>query len=269
MTGFDLTAYLDHLGLDRVPITAQGLRELQVAQLRAIPFEAIDPYLGCLPALDVATICDKVLHRGRGGYCFELNALLYSALMALGFDARQRLARVRKGAPEGGPRSHLMIEVTLPEGGFLADAGYGGPGALIPLRLDSAEEQVAPNGSYRLWHDERTGERVVDKRTGAGWFSLYGFDNAHVGKADIEAANFICAHWDTMPFSGHLMLAGFDGDTRIGVFDRAVTREGPAGAKKSMIADFEALSRLLTEELHLRLDAPTLRRIWNRLAQQA
>lgn len=269
MTGFDLTAYLDRLGLDRVPVTARGLRDLQMAQLRAIPFEAIDPYLGRLPALDMATICDKILHRGRGGYCFELNALLFAALKELGFDARQRLGRVRKGAPEGGPRAHLMMEVTLPEGVFLADAGYGGPGALIPLRMDTDAEQVAPNGSYRLWRDHRTGERVLDKRTEAGWFPLYGFDDAHVGAADIEAANFICAHWEAMPFSNHLMLAGFDGDTRIGVFDRAVTREGPEGAAKSMIADLEALSRLLTEELHLRLDAPTLRRIWNRLVQPA
>lgn len=268
MTGFDLTAYLDRLGLESVPVTAQGLRDLQVAQLRAIPFEAIDPYLGHLPDLDMAAICDKILRRGRGGYCFELNALLHTALGALGFDTRRRLARVRKGAPEGGPRSHLMMEVTLPEGSFLVDAGYGGPGALIPLRLDTGAEQLAPNGTYRLWHDDRTGERVLDKRTEAGWFPLYGFDDAHVGAADIGAANFICAHWEAMPFSNHLMLAGFDGATRIGVFDRAVTREGAEGVEKTTLTDPDTLSRLTTD-LGLRLDAPTLRRVWSRLTREA
>ena len=268
MTGFDLTAYLDRLGLDPVPVTAQGLRDLQRAQLRALPFEAIDPYLGRLPDLDMAAIRDKILHRGRGGYCFELNTLLHAALSALGFDSRQRLARVRKGAPEGGPRSHLMMEVTLPEGVFLVDAGYGGPGALTPLRLDTGAEQPAPNGTYRLWHDDKTGERVLDKQTEAGWFPLYGFDAAHVGAADIGAANFICAHWEAMPFPNHLMLAGFDGETRIGVFDRAVTREGANGIEKTTLDSPEALTRL-THELGLRLDTPTLHRIWARLTREA
>ncbi|TDK42299.1 arylamine N-acetyltransferase family protein [Antarcticimicrobium luteum] len=265
MTGFDLTAYLDRLGLNPVPVTARGLRDLQSAQLRALPFEDIDPFLGRLPGLDMTAIFDKIVIRGRGGYCFELNALLGAALKALGFAPRLCLARVRKGAAEGGPRSHLALQVQLPEGIFLADAGYGGPGALIPLRLDTDTEQVAPNGTYRLWHDERTGERVVDKHTKAGWFPLYGFDDAHVGAADIEAANYLCATWAGMPFRDNLMLAGFDGDTRIGVFNRAVTREGPEGTSKSEIADFDGLAQLITGDLGLRMDDATLRQVWSRL----
>jgi len=267
MTGFSLTAYLDRLGLDPVPVTADGLRDLQVAQLRALPFESIDPYLGRIPAVETNALFDKIVHGGRGGYCFELNALLHAALEALGFDTRRRLARVRKGGPEGGPRSHLMMQVHLPEGVFLADAGYGGPGALVPLRLDTAEEQAAPNGSYRLWHDARSGEQVVDKRTAEGWFPLYGFDQAYVGAADIGAANYVCATWEVMPFRQNLMLAGFDRDTRIGVFNRAVSREGPEGVEKSEIEDFQGLARLVIEELGLRVDAATLRQVWDRLEQ--
>lgn len=265
MSQFDLTAYLDRIGIDPVPVTLQGLRDLQRAQLRAIPFESIDAYLGHVPALDMAVIFDKIVTGGRGGYCFELNALLGAALAALGFSPRRSLARVRKGAPEGGPRSHLMMQVQLDEGLFLADAGYGGPGSLEPLRLDTDTEQTAPNGTYRIWRDAASGERVIDKRTPAGWFPLFGFDDAHVGDMDIAAANHLCATWDAMPFPTHLMLAGFDGDTRIGVFDRAVTHEGPAGEEKSEIADFQGLERLVTEELGLTVDDGTLRQVWAKL----
>jgi len=265
MSDFDLTAYLDRIGIAPVPVTLQGLQELQRAQLRAIPFESFEPYLGRLPDLDMNALQAKIVRGGRGGYCFELNALLGAALEALGFSVRRSLARVRKGLPKGGPRSHLMMQVTLNEGLFLADAGYGGPGALLPLRLDAEAEQEAPNGTYRVWRDDATGETVIDKRTEQGWFPLFGFDDAHVGEMDVGAANYICTHWDAMPFPNHLMLAGFDGDTRIGAFDRAVTREGPAGVEKSEISDFREFARLVTEELALNVDDDTLRRAWQRL----
>ncbi|MGD9864760.1 MAG: arylamine N-acetyltransferase [Pseudodonghicola sp.] len=266
MTGFDLSAYLDRIGCDAVPVSPEGLRALQRAQLQAIPFESITPYLGGIPDLEMAAIMDKVIHGGRGGYCFELNALFGAALEALGFPVRRALARVRKGLPQGGPRSHLLMQVALDQGLYLADAGYGGPGSLVPLRIDREAEQQAPNGRYRVWQDEVTGERVLDKWTPEGWFSLYGFDDAHVGAMDIGGANYICANWEAMPFRNNLMLAGFDGDTRIGVFNRAVTREGPQGAEKSEIADHDALAALLTEELGLRLDTDSLARIWARLS---
>lgn len=266
MTGFDLSAYLTRIGCDPVPVTPEGLRDLQRAQLRALPFESITPYLGGTPDLDMGAIMAKVIHGGRGGYCFELNALLQAALQALGFPVRASLARVRKGLPKGGPRSHLMMQVPLDEGLYLADAGYGGPGSLVPLRIDNDDEQLAPNGRYRFWTDSATGERVLDKWTGTGWFALYGFDDAHVGEMDIGGANYICANWAAMPFPNNLMLAGFDGDTRIGVFNRAVTRETSESTEKSEITDYPALAHLLTQELGLRLDEEALRRIWDRLS---
>ncbi|MDK3016947.1 arylamine N-acetyltransferase family protein [Pseudodonghicola flavimaris] len=265
MSGFDLSAYLDRLGLTPVPVTAAGLRDLQRAQLRSLPFDSITPYLGGTPDLDLAAIMQKIVHGRRGGYCFELNALLGAALQALRFPLRRSLARVRKGASTGGPRSHLMLQVTLEDGLYLADAGYGGPGPLTPLRIDSDAPQQAPNGRYRFWDDPISGERVLDKWTGTAWFPLYGFDDAHVGDMDIAGANHICATWSAMPFAANLMLAGFDGDTRIGVFNRALTRESPEGLEKSEIADIATFAALLTGELGLRLSDEELDRLWDKL----
>lgn len=269
MTGFSLSAYLDRIGLDRVPVTPDGLLALQRAQLRAIPFESIDPYLGRTPATDMDAIFAKLVTGGRGGYCFELNALLAAAMEALGFPLRRSLARVRKGLPRGGPRSHLMMQCELDGRRYLVDAGYGGPGALVPLRIDRDDPQEAPNGLYRLWTDTATGERVLDKDTDRGWFPLYGFDDAHVGEMDIGAANYICANWREMPFPNHLMLAGFDGDTRIGVFDRAVTEGSRAGERKSQLDDRDDLAHLIRDRLHIALDDATLAHIWSRLDARA
>lgn len=267
MTGFDLSAYLDRIGLGPVPVTPEGLRDLQRAQLRALPFESIDPYLGLTPATDMAAIMDKIVTGGRGGYCFELNALLHAAMQALGFPVRQSLARVRKGLPRGGPRSHLMMQCTIGDTRWLADAGYGGPGPLVPLRLDEDAEQQAPNGRYRLWTDAATGERVLDKWTDRGWFPLYGFDDAHVGEMDIGAANYICANWHEMPFPNHLMLAGFDRDTRIGLFDRAVSFETARDTRRVTMAGPDDLTELVTGRLGIAIDAANLARVWDRLAR--
>jgi len=217
---FDLNTYLARIGLDSVPPGAAGLAALQGAQMRAIPFENIDPLLGTVPDLDSAAIWDKLVLRRRGGYCFELNGLIGEALRSLGHAPIPVLGRVRMGASRGGPRSHLAWIVTLDGAGFLVDAGFGGPGATTPLRLDTGADQVIGGSRFRVGRDPGTGERIVETATGTEWFALYGFDDATVTDADLAAANFLCATWPQSPFRDNLMLARFTPDGRVSAFNR-------------------------------------------------
>lgn len=265
MTAFDIDAYLTRIGLKDVPRTASGLRALQVAQLRAIPFESIDPYLGLIPDLSPQAIFDKTVHGGRGGYCFELNALLGAALQALGFDTIQRLGRVRRVSPLGGPRSHLVQQVTIDGARWLADTGFGGPGSLVPLQIDNDAVQDTPIGRYRVRTDNVTGEHVLEKQSQDAWTALYAFDEAFVGPWDIAGANHLCAVWDQMPFPDNLMLAGFDGDTRIGVFGRDVALQTAGQGDRRKIADKHDLMALI-DRLGLTLDPATVDRVWAKLS---
>lgn len=267
MTTFDLTGYLTRIGFARadLSVTPDALAAIQTAQLRAIPFEDIAPYLGQTPDLSANAIFDKTIHQKRGGYCFELNSLLHDALSALGFDVRRSMARVRRTSPLGGPRSHLLLQVHINGTRWLADAGFGGPSALIPLQIDTATPQPAPNGSYRLRNDPVTGEKVLDRLSADGWTALYAFDDAWVGDMDIAGANYLCANWSEMPFPNHLMLAGFDGDTRIGLFDRALSELTADGETRRDLTDVADLSQLLSR-LDLALDTNTLQKIWSKLS---
>ncbi|NDW45213.1 arylamine N-acetyltransferase [Ruegeria sp. PrR005] len=265
MTDFDLPAYLSRIRLAPVPVTAAGLHQLQQAQLRAIPFENIDPFLGRTPDLAPRALAAKLLHAGRGGYCFELNALFGAALRACGFETRRLLARVRNGRPTAGSRSHVALMVTLDGRRYLADAGFGGPGPLVPLLIDTDAAQSAPNGTYRFRTDPVTGERLLQRDTPEGPFILYGFDEAHVSEADIEAANHLCATWEKMPFRNNLLLSGFDGTTRIGAFNRMRTRDAGGGLDKQELTTPTDLTTLLTRDLGLRLDPATLTALWDRL----
>jgi N-hydroxyarylamine O-acetyltransferase len=265
MTAFDMAAYLKRIGRSAIPPTAAGLADLQRAQLSAIPFENFDAFTGKTPDLALRAVFEKTVLSGRGGYCFELNLVLGAAMGAAGFPVRRTLARVRNGASAGGPRTHLAILSQADGRRFLADAGFGGPGPLTPLALDEAGEQQAANGVYRIIDDPVSGERVVERRRDEGWFALYGFDEAHVGDMDILAANHVCATWAGAPFPNHLMLAGYRGTGRIGVFDRSVTMAGPSGEERRAFRDFEDFVEVVLERLGIAVDGRMLERVWEKM----
>src|SRR4051812_42215820 len=149
----ELTAYLDRIGY-------AGARELGLSTLQgvvaahatAIPFENIDVLLGRRIRLDTGSLVAKLVGGGRGGYCSEHNTLLLHGLRALGFQVEGFWGRVVRGRPEGDPtaRSHMLLRVSLPEGNFLADVGYGGLTLTAPLRLETGPEQQTPHGPHRL-----------------------------------------------------------------------------------------------------------------------
>jgi arylamine N-acetyltransferase len=59
---------------------------------RSIPFENLDPLMG-IPVADLSAgaLADKLVHRRRGGYCYEHNGLMGYVLEALGFEQVDRL----------------------------------------------------------------------------------------------------------------------------------------------------------------------------------
>src|SRR4051812_48628397 len=91
----DLAAYFARIGhAGRRAPTLPALSGIVAAHATAIPFENLDVLLGRGARLDSGAVVDKLVHRGRGGYCFEHNTLLLHALQALGFDVTGLAARV-------------------------------------------------------------------------------------------------------------------------------------------------------------------------------
>lgn len=263
--GFDFDAYLARVGLASVRPDEAGLRALQEAQMRAIPFENFDPLLGKVPALGLDEVFAKCVPGGRGGYCFELNSLFDAALKAAGFTTRRMLARVRLRRGPDSPRSHLVLRVELPDGAFLADAGFGGPGSLAPLLLVHDVEQQAPNGTFRLVEDPASGETVFERREVESWQQLYAFDGAHVTDGDIAAANYVSATWERAPFGTHAMLGSHSGNTSYGLFDRSLTMTGPEGEKQRELATFEDFHNVVTGPMGFGLDRASLERAWKKI----
>ena len=81
----------------------------------------------------------RLLHEGRGGYCFELNTVLGWLLQELGFSLTHHQAVV--GGV--GPTNHMVLVVDLDGEPWIADAGLG-EGFLDPLQLVPGPHDFGP-----------------------------------------------------------------------------------------------------------------------------
>jgi N-hydroxyarylamine O-acetyltransferase len=118
-------AYLKRIGIADRPTTvdADTLETLMRAHLTAVAFENIDVYNGTPVHTDPARSFDKVVTRGRGGWCFELNGSFAILLEALGFPVLRLGAAVLLGGPTT-VVDHLTLEVNLDQA-YLVDVGFG------------------------------------------------------------------------------------------------------------------------------------------------
>ena len=154
-------AYLARLGLSRPerPDPA-GLRALHAAHLERVPFENLSIHLGEPLSLEPDALAEKILGRGRGGFCYELNGMFAELLTALGYQVTRQAARVCHDGRFGPPLDHLVLGVGCPGDPvtWLADVGFGGH-SLYPLSLEYGREQADPGGVFRL---ERASHGDVD-----------------------------------------------------------------------------------------------------------
>jgi N-hydroxyarylamine O-acetyltransferase len=86
-----------------------------------------------------APIYEKIVHRRRGGWCYEMNGLFGWALATLGFDVvRMASGVMREASGDSTVGNHLVLWVSLPQGIYLADVGFG-DGSIEPIRLAPGE----------------------------------------------------------------------------------------------------------------------------------
>ena len=91
----DFGAYLRRIGLD--PADEPTWQAVHRAHATTIPFENLDSHRGIPVSLEQADLERKLVSSRRGGYCFEHNLLLASALEHMGLEVEPMLARVRRG----------------------------------------------------------------------------------------------------------------------------------------------------------------------------
>jgi len=183
----DLDAYFQRIGFGgELKPRLDTLCALHFAHATTIPFENLDIQMGLPIHLDLASLQEKLVLRRRGGYCFEHNTLFLAALKDLGFDVVPCEARVRLGAPETLPRTHMLLLLRLEGTPWLCDVGFGGEGLLHPVPMDGEAHSQYLN-AYRVIAEGPL--RVLQSRHDGGWTDLYAFHPEPRFAVDFEVAN--------------------------------------------------------------------------------
>lgn len=144
----DLQAYFNRIRYSgEVTPTLTVLNALHTAHVTAVPFENLDVQLGCYLTLSVDEAYQKIVVRGRGGWCFEQNGLFGWVLEQIGFHVTRVAALVMRD-PNNHQTTpdHLCLLVSCPEDvqiSYLVDVGFGGS-LLRPLPLSDASCRQPP-----------------------------------------------------------------------------------------------------------------------------
>jgi N-hydroxyarylamine O-acetyltransferase len=220
----DLDAYFKRIGYDGPRATTLAtLRELHRLQPQAIAFENLDPLLKRPVRLDPASLAQKLVHSGRGGYCYEQNLLFAHALRALGFTVSEHAARVLWNVPSGvqTPRVHMLLVVDLDGERYLADVGFGGNVLTAPLLLGSGDEQVTPHEPFQVVKD---GDRYqLQFKMRGEWVKLYRFDLSEQLQSDHEQGNWFVSTHPQSIFVNGLLGARAEPDRRYALADNALS----------------------------------------------
>jgi N-hydroxyarylamine O-acetyltransferase len=214
-TAIDLDAYFQRIAYsgDRTP-TLATLQAIHAQHATMIPFENLTPLLRQPVRLDIASLQNKLVHSGRGGYCFEQNLLLRAVLLALGFRVSGLAARVRWNVPDEvvTARGHMLLRVDLDTQPYLVDVGFGGLTLTAPLALIPDLEQPTPHESFRVLAD---GDGyMMQAQIGQTWKSLYRFDLQEQYLPDYEVTNWYLSNHPNSHFVTGLMVARPDVDRR-------------------------------------------------------
>ncbi|MER6916689.1 arylamine N-acetyltransferase [Streptomyces sp. NPDC000594] len=177
-------AFLRRIG-HRGPVTptADSLRALTTATLRAVPYEMLDALEGRPTSLHHPDVFAKLVHRRQGGTCLETTPLLGRFLREAGFPVRLVAAQIWRVKGGWAPRwDHLILLVEADGAEWVVDAGFFMMTALEPLPTDGAEH-THDGWTHRVATAD--GHRAVLRRTpGGDWIPVYRFAERHLETAD-------------------------------------------------------------------------------------
>jgi len=245
----DLAAYLRRIRYDGdLAPTGATLAGLHRAHVTAISFENADIMLGRGVAVDLPSIQDKLVRRGRGGYCFEHGQLLGAALERLGYGVDRLLARV---SGERDARTHLVLRVRAGQQCWVADTGFG-TGLIEPLPFEVGSPRTQFGWTYQLSAAADRSWQLQERQDGR-WETMYWFDDQTQHPADVVVANHFTSTYPGSGFVRQLVVIRKDtaGLRRLTGRRLSTTRPGyPADERHLSDTEF---APALTEIFGLRL----------------
>ncbi len=258
LTAEQAAAYLKRIG-QQPPVehTRGGLHQLLCGHLTAIPFDSIDVWAtGNVPSLAIGDLFEKMVIRGRGGYCFEQNTLFRAALNALGFTAYQSAACLLD--PDGTPHppAHNVVICRLEGQKYVLDVGYGGPVPWEPLPLLSGHYD-----GFSLRVEENT--YILERFTEDGAVPFLQFRDIPARISDLEPLNFYISQNPDSHFRHIIHVNRRSPDGSVYAINGNTFKIHCGGQTTSrVIIDVEDLRCILREYYQIEMDAASLREVF-------
>lgn len=260
----DLDQYFERIGFDgEAKADIATLRALHRAHALAIPYENLDVYLERPVDQDVTRIFRKLVHEGRGGWCYEMNGLLGWALREIGFAVTRHTGgvfRAEHGDVAFG--NHLVHTVALEESEnqtWIVDVGIG-DFVKEPIVLREGEVSEGAR-TFRLEHMS-DGSWRVHNTEGAMPPSFDFFFDA----ADEDLLHSTCENLQSDPqsmFRQNLICQQMTPTGFKGLLGRTWT-DTDKGVEGHLIASEDELVSILTEDLGIM--PPPLGDLWGKVA---
>lgn len=269
MSELDQTGYFQRIGYtgSRAP-TLETLSAIHAAHAMTIPFENLNPVLRWPVKLDLASLQAKLVHGGRGGWCYEHNLLLSHVLRSLGFEVTWLAARVLWHAPEGAmpPRSHMLMRVDLEGKAYLVDVGFGGLTLTTPLLMEADVEQPTLHEPFRLIRQGN--DFVKQAKIRDAWQTLYRFDLQEQQQSDYEMSNWYLCNFPDCFLIHDLLLARPAKDRRYTLRNNELAVHHAAGeSEKRMLTSAAELRDVLTKDFLITLpDSPEVEEMLEKYA---
>lgn len=193
--------FLKRIGLDPEIKTAHSatfLGQVQSHAVRHIAYENLDILAGKPLDLSPEALFDKIVTRGRGGYCFETNGLLADMLRQMGFSVTERFARFLRGETGVPMRRHRLAVVRLPDGEYMCDIGIGQMAPRFPLKIEEGLVQEQNGETYRFCRSEKHGWVLQEIYHGA-WRDYLSFSDNEAFPIDFVQPSYFCeTHSDSV-----------------------------------------------------------------------
>jgi arylamine N-acetyltransferase len=248
----DLTGYFDRINYHgAAEPNLDVLQDLVTAHTQSIPFENLDPLLG-VPVDDLSpgALIDKLVHRRRGGYCYEHNGLMGYVLAELGFRVRRLAGRVVWMFPSDSPvpaQTHTVLAVTFPgsQGSYLVDVGFGGQTPTSPIRFETGGVQQTPHEPYRL--EDRGDGFLLQAQVRGQWQALYAFGMRTQPEIDLKVGSWYVSTNPSSHFVTNLMAALVTDGARCNLADHNLTIHRADATEKVLLDDAAAVVDTLSE----------------------
>jgi N-hydroxyarylamine O-acetyltransferase len=253
---FDQRAWLKRIGYSGpTEPTLETLNRLILAHSHSISYETLDIMLGRPPKLDLASLQSKMINNKRGGYCFEQNMLFRAGLRSLGYRITSLQGRVVRGLEIDAqrPAIHMLLQVELPEGTYLADVGFGNLAPTSALLLAPQIEQETPHELMRFI--DVGGELTLQARLKHGWEHIYRVIPYARYDGEYEITNWYTGTHPETPYQGNIIVAKPGPNrTRITMYNARVTvRDADGGAEKRWLATDSEFRDVLRGEFGLNM----------------